>query len=143
MDMLSKAIEIAARAHAGQRDKGGEPYILHPLRVMFSMESETERICAVLHDVIEDADITLDYLRQEGFTEQVLNVLSLLTKREEESYDDFISRILVDATTSRVKLADLQDNMNLARIPHLRDADLLRAEKYRNAIKRIQQRLEA
>lgn len=141
--MLSKAIEIAARAHAGQRDKGGEPYILHPLRVMFSMESETERICAVLHDVIEDADITLDYLRQEGFTEQVLNVLSLLTKREEESYDDFISRILVDATTSRVKLADLQDNMNLARIPHLRDADLLRAEKYRNAIKRIQQRLEA
>lgn len=107
--MLSKAIEIAARAHAGQRDKGGEPYILHPLRVMFSMESETERICAVLHDVIEDADITLDYLRQEGFTEQVLNVLSLLTRREEESYDDFISRILVDATTSRVKLADLQD----------------------------------
>lgn len=143
MDMLSKAIEIAARAHAGQRDKGGEPYILHPLRVMFSMESETERICAVLHDVIEDADITLDYLRQEGFTEQVLNVLSLLTRREEESYDDFISRILVDTTACRVKLADLQDNMNLARIPHLSDADLLRAEKYRNAIKRIQQRLEA
>jgi len=87
--MLEKAIIIATNAHKGQVDKAGKPYILHSLRVMFSRRNETERICAVLHDVIEDTEITLDYLRNEGFSEEVLSVLDAVTRRNEETYDEF------------------------------------------------------
>lgn len=107
--MLDKAIRIAAKAHEGQMDKAGQPYILHPLRVMFMRRNETERICAVLHDVIEDSDITIEYLRKKGFAEEVLSALDALTKRENENYDDFISRVIENKTACKVKLADLSD----------------------------------
>lgn len=136
--MLEKAIQIAAKAHEGQKDKAGQPYILHPLRVMFRTNSEIERICAVLHDVIEDTPITLQMLRDEGFTPEVLNVLELLTKGSGESYDDFISRILTNETACRVKLADLADNMNLSRIQTPSEEDYKRVEKYKRAVSRIQ-----
>jgi (p)ppGpp synthase/HD superfamily hydrolase len=136
--MLEKAIQIAAKAHEGQKDKAGQPYILHPLRVMFRTNSEIERICAVLHDVIEDTPITLQMLRDEGFTPEVLNVLELLTKGSGESYDDFISRILTNETACRVKLADLADNMNLSRIQTPSEEDYKRVEKYKRAVFRIQ-----
>jgi (p)ppGpp synthase/HD superfamily hydrolase len=110
--MLNKAIIIAARAHAGQVDKAGAPYIFHPFRVMMSGTSEIERICDVLHDTIEDSDITLGFLREEGFSEEVLEVLDCLAKRTEKSYDDFINRVLKNKTACRVKLADLHDNIS-------------------------------
>ena len=75
MATLEKAIEIAARAHAGQVDKAGQPYILHPIRVMLRMGSEAERITGVLHDVIEDSDVTLEDLRDEGFDAAILEAL--------------------------------------------------------------------
>ena len=78
--MLNKAIELANRAHAGQVDLAGEPYILHPLRVMMTREKEIERICAVLHDVVEDSNISFDDLRKEGFSEEVIKALDCLTK---------------------------------------------------------------
>jgi (p)ppGpp synthase/HD superfamily hydrolase len=102
--MLDKAINIAAKAHQGQADKGGNPYILHPLRVMFSRKTEIERICAVLHDVIEDTDITLVDLRNEGFSEEVIAAIDALTKRNGESYDDFIERVIKNKIAARVKL---------------------------------------
>lgn len=135
--MLNKAIEIAARAHAGQVDKAGEPYILHPLRIMLTRKIELERICAVLHDVIEDTDITLDALRKEGFHEDVITVLDCLTKRDNEEYDAFIDRILKNETASRVKLADLHDNMDLARIQNPTETDMERLKKYKKASERI------
>ena len=101
--MLDKAIRIAAKAHEGQTDKTGQPYILHPLRVMFMRRNETERICAVLHDVIEDSDITIEYLRKEGFSEEVLSALDALTKRENENNDDFIGRVIKNKTACKVK----------------------------------------
>ena len=79
--MLGKAIGIAAQAHAGQKDKFGGSYILHPLRLMMQMNSEEEMITAVLHDVVEDSDWTIDALRSEGFTENILDGLECLTKR--------------------------------------------------------------
>ncbi len=85
--MLEKAIRIAAKAHEGQVDKGGKPYILHPLRLMLSRTSQEEMICAVLHDVIEDTDITIDYLKNEGFSEEILSALDALTRRHNETYD--------------------------------------------------------
>ena len=135
--MLEKAIFIATNAHQGQVDKAGKPYILHPLRLMFSRQNETERICAVLHDVIEDTEITLDYLRNQGFSEEVLGALDALTRRGNESYDEFISRIINNRIACYVKLADLCDNMDLSRIEKPSEKDYERIEKYRKAEDRI------
>ena len=135
--MLNKAIMIATRAHAGQVDKGGAPYILHPLRVMLTRGNELERICAVLHDTIEDSDITFDILRKEGFSEEVIAVLDCLTKREGEKYEEFIERILINKTACHVKLADLCDNMDLSRIENPTEKDEARISKYKEAMKRI------
>lgn len=140
--MLNKAIEIANRVHAVQVDKGGEPYILHPLRVMLSRENDLERICAVLHDVVEDSDITFDELKKEGFSEEILSVLDCLTKRDGESYDGFICRILTNETACHVKLADLLDNMNLSRIENPTEKDNERIQKYNKATKRISDALQ-
>ncbi len=139
--MLEKAIQIAAKAHEGQKDKAGQPYILHPLRVMLRTDTEVERICAVLHDVIEDTPVTLEMLKDEGLPPEVLTVLEALTKRHGESYDDFISRILENETACRVKLADIADNMDLSRLQTPSEEDLQRVEKYRKAAARIQYHL--
>lgn len=135
--MLNKAITIAAKAHDGQVDKGGNPYILHPLRVMLNCESEAAKICAVLHDVIEDTGITLKQLQSQGFTNEIIATLDCLTKRAGESYDDFISRILPNELACRVKLADLIDNMDLTRINNPGTEDEERIQKYRLAVDRI------
>lgn len=135
--MLEKAILIAVKAHQGQVDKGGNPYILHPLRVMFSMKNENEKICAVLHDVIEDTNVTLDDLKNEGFSEEVLLALDALTKRKSESYDEFIDRIINNRVACFVKLGDLNDNMNLSRIQNPSYKDFERIEKYKKAVDKI------
>lgn len=135
--MLDKAILIATKSYQGQIDKAGQPYILHPLRVMFSRKNETDRICAVLHDVIEDTDITLDYLRSEGFNEEILIALDALTRRESETYDKFIDRIINNNIASHVKLADLCDNMDILRIKNPTKKDYERIEKYRKAAEKI------
>jgi len=137
MNMLNKAIEIAAKAHAGQVDKGGAPYILYPLRVMLNCESEAAKICAALHDVIEDTNITLDDLKAEGFTDEIITILDCLTKRAGESYDYFIDRVLANEIACRVKLADLVDNMNLTRIQNPTVKDEERIKKYNQAADRI------
>ena len=139
--MLNKAIRIAAEAHAGQLDKANEPYILHPLRVMLCPElsGETERICAVLHDLIEDTDWTPEQLRAEGFSEQVLAALDCVTKREGEAYEDFILRAAQNPIARRVKIADLLDNSNLARLKNPTEWDLRRQDKYLRALSRLRQ----
>ena len=138
--MLNKAIIIAAKAHSGQVDKGGNPYILHPLRVLLNFcesESEATKICAILHDVVEDSDITLADLRAEGFSEEIITALDCLTKRKDESYNDFISRILTNEIACKVKNGDLADNMDLTRIPNPTVKDEERIKKYREASDRI------
>ena len=135
--MLEKAILIATKAHCGQLDKGGQPYILHPLRIMQSCNTDLEKICAVLHDIIEDTNISLNELREEGFSEEVLVILDLLTKKEQEEYSTFIDRISKNETACRVKIADLQDNMNLSRIKSPSIEDKKRVEKYMDALERL------
>lgn len=137
MSTLERAISIAARAHEGQRDKAGAPYILHPLRVMMRMAEDDERIVAVLHDVIEDTSVTLSVLRAEGFSEQVLEALEHLTRRPDEDYEQFIVRAAKTALSRRVKLADLEDNSDLGRFANASEADRLRAEKYRRALDQL------
>lgn len=132
MATLERAIEIAANAHAGQLDQGGQPYILHPLRVMLLLESEEERIVGVLHDVIEDTPVTLAQLQAEGFSERVVCALDALTKQPGESRMDAAARAAADAIALRVKLSDNADNLDLSRIPNPTHKDLARMEEYRH-----------
>src|SRR5215216_3018494 len=90
---LEDAIELALKAHRGQVDRGGQPYILHPLRIMTKLDTNTERIIGVLHDVVEDTDITLDDLRQMGYPDAVVDAVDALSRREGETYAAFIQRL--------------------------------------------------
>lgn len=133
MSTLQRAIEIAVEAHKEQTQKNNLPYVLHPLTLMLSMNTDETRIAAVLHDVVEDTDWTLDLLAAEGFRKEVLDAIDCLTHREDTSYDDYIDRIRPNSIARTVKLADLKDNMNLLRIPEPSERDLIRLKKYRAA----------
>ncbi len=137
MSTLERAIAIAAEAHAGVVDKAGAPYILHPLRVMLSVETTDARIVAVLHDVVEDTHWTFEALRAEGFSETVLAGVDAVTERDGEDYEAFVLRAASNPIGRRVKLADITDNMDLSRITHPTVKDLERIEKYRRAVKVI------
>jgi (p)ppGpp synthase/HD superfamily hydrolase len=143
MTTLGKAIAIAAQAHQDQYDKAGAPYILHPLRMMLRMSSETEMIAAILHDVVEDTDWTLDKLRQAGFSEEVVQVVECLTHRDQETYDEFIARVRTNAIASTVKLADLEDNMDMRRLRTLTEKDAERLHKYHRAWLALRQAVDA
>ena len=130
---LERAIAIAAEAHAGQVDKGGAPYILHPLRVMLAVSEPNERIVAVLHDVVEDSAWTFEALREAGFGAAVIAALKALTKTEGEPYEAFIQRAKANQIARRVKLADIADNSDLSRIAQPSTEDHWRVEKYRRA----------
>ena len=132
-DLLEKAIGIAVEAHRGQKDRYGAPYILHPLRVMGRVETTTEKVIAILHDVVEDTDWTFEELRTEGFSETILTALRCLTKQEGESYENLVKRSANNALARRVKLADLEDNMDLRRNSELTEEDLPRFRKYLKA----------
>ncbi|QYG09269.1 GTP pyrophosphokinase [Janthinobacterium sp. PAMC25594] len=136
---LERAIEIASATHAGQTDKGGAPYILHPLRVMLRVAPGVQQIVAVLHDVVEDSDgkVTFDDLVREGFSQEVIDGVRAVTKVEGESYEDFIARAALDPVGKAVKLADLAENSDLSRIGAPTQKDLERIEKYRRAIKQL------
>jgi (p)ppGpp synthase/HD superfamily hydrolase len=134
MSTLERAIAIAAAAHAGQVDKAGAPYILHPLRVMLSCMTIDERIVAVLHDVVEDTGVTLVDLEREGFAPHVLAALAAVTKAEGEAYTDFVLRAAADPIGRHVKLADLRDNSDLSRIASPSARDHERVAKYQLAI---------
>ena len=131
---LERAIAIAAAAHEGQVDKGGAPYILHPLKVMLRVNTLEERIVAVLHDVVEDCGISFDDLRNEGFSETVLMAIASVTKVPDESYEAFVERVAQNPIGRVVKLADLEENSDLSRIAEPSWEDLERVEKYRRAI---------
>ena len=133
---LERAIEIAAAIHAGQTDKGGAPYILHPLRVMLRVAPGAQQIVAVLHDVVEDSDgkITFDDLAREGLSQEVIDGVRAVTKIDGESYEAFIARAALDPVGKAVKLADLAENSDLSRIDRPTQKDLERVEKYRRAM---------
>ena len=133
MANLEKSIIIAAQAHQGQEDKGGDPYILHPLKMMFRMTSDTERMVAILHDVVEDTDWTFDDLEEEGFPAEVLEAVDCLTRRDGESYEEFIKRVNTNPIARQVKIADLEDNMDIKRISNLTCKDMKRFMKYHQA----------
>lgn len=140
---LEDAVALAAEAHRGQiyHSLSGEPFILHPLRVMLRMASDDERIVAVLHDVIEDTACTLDDLRRAGYSERVIGALDRLTQRDGETYEGYIERIAEDPLARRVKLADLAENLaNNRRIAETAPGAELRERiaRYERAIARLE-----
>jgi (p)ppGpp synthase/HD superfamily hydrolase len=132
-ELLERAISIAVEAHRGQKDKNGKPYILHPISVMGKVDTESEKIVAVLHDVVEDTDWTFDDLKKEGFPQEIIDALDGVTKREGEEYEDFVNRSAKNPISRRIKLADLEDNMDVRRMLVTTDKDLARLRKYREA----------
>ena len=136
---LARAIEIAASAHKNQADKGGSPYILHPIRVMMSLHTEDEKIVGVLHDVVEDSDVwSFERLREEGFEENILSALKSVTKlSEDEDYRQFIKRAGQNEIGRNVKIADIRDNLDVSRMGFLEEKDLLRINKYKDSLCRL------
>mgnify|MGYP002634864475 CR=1 FL=1 len=133
MATIEKALEIAAKNHAGVRDKQGEPYILHPIRVMLGVDGEAARIVAVLHDVVEDTELTLDDIRAEGFSDEILAALARVTHEEGQSYADYVVACKTNPIARQVKLSDLRDNANLNRLlmrPARFETDTARLQKY-------------
>ncbi len=138
MATLERAIEIAVSAHKNQKDKSGAPYILHLISVMEKGKNEIEKICGILHDIVEDTDWTFEKLKEAGFSDEIINVLKCVTKiSDEENYDSFIDRIKKNKTAINVKLNDLQDNMNITRLPSLTGNDINRLNKYLKAYKEL------
>lgn len=138
--LIERAVAIALEAHAGQVDKAGAPYILHPLRLMTQMQTEEEQLAAVLHDVVEDSDFTFETLQEAGIPEEVIETLKLLTHQETDSYEAYVSKIKPHPVARKVKLADLTDNMRLDRIPHPTEKDVARLQKYAQAIQLLEAR---
>ena len=137
-DQLNRAISIAIEAHTGQLDtNNGRPYIEHPFRVMNAGQTLQEKIVGILHDVVEDTPWTLDDLAKEGFSEEILLAIDALTRRDDETYDEYLERVKPIPLAVRVKLNDLSDNMDIRRWDTIPDFELVRLRKYLNAFKQL------
>lgn len=142
MATLERAIEIAACYHAGVLDKSGQPYILHPLRVMSRLglqASNTRRMMAVMHDLIEDTSVTADMLRREGFSQEVVTGVVLLTKTPDVPEDLYFLRIMDNPDARAVKIEDISDNMDYKRLINKRDMQPKDYERFGKYLKRLQQ----
>jgi (p)ppGpp synthase/HD superfamily hydrolase len=130
MATLEDAISLAVEKHRGQVDKSGQPYILHPMHVMCGMKTEHEMMAAILHDVVEDTDVSLQNLEEWGYPVEVVAAVDCLSRREGESYEDFVARTKSNALAVQVKLGDLRDNMDIRRIKDFSEDDLNRLKRY-------------
>lgn len=136
--LLDRAIQIAVQAHAGQTDWSGHPYILHPMRIMLKMDNITEKIIAILHDVVEDTKVTLSNLEAEGFPKHILDAVEALTRIEGEDYTIYVERVAGNYLARKIKLADLEDNMNPKRFHGVFDEKAARLmTRYVKAFKRL------
>lgn len=134
-EMTKKAIRFAFQAHEGQLDRSGLPYILHPLHLAEQMTSEDACVTALLHDVLEDTDATVEDLRKEGFSESQIEAVELLSRSEDEDYFDYVRRIRSNALAKEVKLADLAHNRDRTRLEYISEKDEKRFQKYAEAVR--------
>lgn len=133
-DLTKKAMQICVTAHAGQLDKAGFPYVHHPLHVAESMDDEASTCVALLHDVLEDTDVTAEDLIQASFPDEVIQALRLMMHEPDVPYMDYVREIAGNEIARKVKLADLAHNSDLSRLPEVTERDLQRVKKYSQAI---------
>ena len=136
--MLIKAFRIALKAHRGQKDKGGKAYIFHPLHVAALSKGRKAKIVALLHDVVEDSEITLDDLRKSGFDAEIVAAVAAITKIKGEAYADYLARVKSNEIARIVKIADLTHNSDLTRLKVITPKDTARARRYRKSRKYLQ-----
>ena len=129
-NLIEKAIAIALEGHKDQKDKSGLPYILHPLRVMLKMDNEDEMVPAVLHDILEDTTITENRLLEEGISDESIAIVKLLTRNYNDDYLSYVQKIKSNKIASKIKKADITDNVNLLRLHQVQSSDLERLNNY-------------
>lgn len=143
-EMLSKMLIIMTNAHAGQFDRGGNPYQLHPLKVMHYLKSEDEELQSIAlgHDVVEDTNVTFKDLRDAGMSERVIAGIAALTKMPGETYEEYKAKVFANRDAMLVKASDLRHNSDIRRLKGVTEKDLVRLEKYNRFYLEIQQRLQ-
>ena len=133
-NLTKKALKISFQAHKNQLDKSGIPYVYHPFHLAEQMDDEYSVCVALLHDVVEDTEMTIDDLTEQGFPREVTEALLLMTHDDSVPYMDYIKKIKTNSLATKVKLADLEHNSDLTRLDEINDAALERADKYRQAM---------
>ena len=136
-DILGKAIAIAVESHTGQIDKKGDPYILHPLRMMFKADTMEEKIIAILHDVIEKTEKDFEFLRNAGISDKVILAVDALSRRSGESYDKYIDRVAQNKLAKTIKILDLKDNIYSLNIDKKEQNNSVQYVKYQTALNRL------
>ena len=137
LPLFDKAAEIATKAHEGQTDKSGKPYIGHVMRVSFGCKTQKSKVIALLHDVVEDTPVTPDELRAEGIPTDIVEAVLILSRRQGEEYEQYINRVAPHPLCREVKIADLEDNMDVRRLAEIGEADIRRLKKYHKAWKTL------
>ena len=135
--LLERAIKLAVKAHKGQVDRFGQPYVLHPLRMMLMVQGNSEKIVALLHDTVEKTTTTYDDLREKGFSGDVIEAVNSLTRRKGEDYDAYISRVSKNSIAVIVKIADLNDHLTESKKRYMVRKNLERIKKYKKAKQRL------
>lgn len=133
-DLTKKALKLCFEAHKEQTDKTGLPYVFHPFHLAEQMDDEISTVCALLHDVVEDTDITFDDLSAMGFPQDVTDVLKLLTHEKSVPYMEYVKKISTNPVATKVKIADLRHNSDVTRLDVLDEDMKKRFEKYRQAL---------
>lgn len=133
MSQAEKALEIATTAHFGQKDKAGQDYILHPITVASFMSTDEEKAVAYLYDVVEDTNISLEDLRK-IFSSNIVEALDAITKRENETYEDYLNRVSMNKIARKVKISDMLHNIDLTRLEKITKKDIERTNKYKRSI---------
>lgn len=138
-EMTKKALKLCFEAHKDQKDKSGIPYVFHPFHLAEQMETEETTIAALLHDVVEDTDFTLEDISEMGFSKDVTDALALLTHDDDTPYMEYVAKIKGNPVAKAVKLADLAHNSDLSRLDEVTEKALERREKYLSAIKLLEE----
>ncbi len=133
-DLTKKALKLCFEAHKEQVDKTGMPYVFHPFHLAEQMNDELSTVCALLHDVVEDTDITFENLSEMGFPKEVVDVLKLLTHEESIPYMEYVKKISTNPTAKKVKIADLRHNSDTTRLNLVDEKAKQRCEKYKQAL---------
>ena len=138
-NLTKKALKLCFESHKEQVDKSGMPYVFHPFHLAEQMTDESTTVVALLHDVVEDTDITFDDLEKQGFSDEIMDALKLLTHDKNIPYMDYVAEIKKNTIATKVKLADLKHNSDLTRLSVVDEKALKRKEKYEKAIKFLEE----
>lgn len=134
-ELLEKAAKLCVTMHQGQTDKAGKAYFLHPMRVAMACATDEQRIVAMLHDTIEDTEVTPEGLLEYGFPQEIVDAVLSVTRQDGETYEQFVERCALNPIARQVKLRDLEDNMNLLRLDSVNEKSIDRLNRYIQAHK--------